>query len=159
MQRQDSSSSSDDEEYTQRKQAYLEQFRGQLRKHLGAAVSDLVDDEIRKSQIEPAPEKQEEAKCDESLPDVVLEASLTSDKSRFDSWADKNAHASGVLNKVGNWLQATINKSQIKRLFPYSKCASILDPEPDKVLTILPQDPIQKVEWSIKNKSNEAWPV
>lgn len=105
-----------------------------------------MDDEIRKSQIEPAPEK-EEAKSEEGLPDVVLQASLTSDKSRFDSLADKNAHPASVFNKVGNWLQATINKSQIKRVFPYSKCCSILDPEPDKVLTILPQDPIQKVEW------------
>ena len=71
----ENSSSSEDEEYAQRKKQYLDMFRESLKKELGAETEAFVDEEIRKSVMNPPDlddEVEEEKKGEESNDDGQL---------------------------------------------------------------------------------------
>lgn len=44
----------------------------------------------------------------------------------------------------------------VTKVFPYSKVASLLDDEPDKLLVVTGREPVI-VQWRLKNKANVPW--
>ena len=61
----ENSSSSEDEEYAQRKKQYLDMFRESLKKELGAETEAFVEEEIRKSTVKNHQERHAAAEVEE----------------------------------------------------------------------------------------------
>lgn len=95
---------------------------------------------------------------------ITLFAKLTSDhqQSRKDvlhSGRNRGKKIDGIFQSVAKYInQASVNIGgpQVTKVFPYSKVASLLDDEPDKLLIVSGKEPVV-VQWRLKNKSNVPW--
>lgn len=60
------------------------------------------------------------------------------------------------MAKYINQASVNIGGPQVTKVFPYSKVASLLDDEPDKLLIVSGKEPVN-IQWRLKNKSNVPW--